>query len=274
LRKIDAFIEFFGTLFRNELRRSKLQGSDMHRGDLEQGVAAAARLLSIRGRVLPSTATRVNLLGHMADGAVVEGETEIVAYPQPIRRIFLRPEVVEPPLKVLAAIRRARAIILGPGSVYTSVIPPLLVAGIADAVAKSRAVKVYVCNVAPQRGETEGYTAADHVRAVADHGGNQHLFDYVLVHTDKTVRSHRQDRDACRVVVPHVEEIRAMGYIPISADVAAAGGEGHDPMLLAQTLIGLLPSCFSPRRLSSSILSPILDDTGSHTTLRSVAKEH
>ena len=141
-------------------------------------------VLAITGRVLPVTNENVQLLADFDDGATVKGESEIAEYKKDLRRridrVYLAPEHPAALAACLDAIRDADLIILGPGSLYTSVIPNLLVSGISEAIHESDAVKVYVMNLMTQTGETAGYTAVDHVRALFDHGG-EGLFDYTLV---------------------------------------------------------------------------------------------
>jgi uncharacterized cofD-like protein len=152
-------------------------------GDFEQAVEETSRVLAIRGRVLPSTVESVVLIGEMEDGGKVVGETQIADDPRAISRITLSPENPKPIPEVLSALRSADVILMGPGSVFTSVIPNLLVKEIVEAVEQSKApLKVYVCNVMTQRGETDKYTASDHVKMIEAHAGRR-VFDYVMVNT-------------------------------------------------------------------------------------------
>jgi len=150
-------------------------------GDFASAVKAAERSLCARGRVYPSTVADVVLHGIDRSGVEVIGQARLASNPTAVSRAYLEP--TEPPAnpEALEAIASADAIIIGPGSLYTSVIPNFLVAGVADAVAKSKARRVYVCNVANLRGETAGLDAADHVQALFDHGLRGAL-DRVLVH--------------------------------------------------------------------------------------------
>lgn len=150
-------------------------------GDLEQAVAASSKVLAISGKVLPSTLTDVSLWAEMEDGRLIEGESNIPKAGGKIRNIGCIP--ANPPAlpAAVAAIEEAEYIIIGPGSLYTSIIPNLLVPDIYDAIASSNVPRIYVCNIMTQPGETEGYTVSDHIREI-DRIGKHQLFDAVLVH--------------------------------------------------------------------------------------------
>ncbi len=148
-------------------------------GDFEQAVIESGRVLATHGRVLPTTLEDVRLGARLVDGRVVTGETSVGHSPAPIDRIFLepaRPRGYEP---AITAILEADLVVLGPGSLYTSVLPNLLVDGVREAIRFSRARTVYVCNVATQQGETDHYDVEDHVRAIVSHLGDSSL-DFVL----------------------------------------------------------------------------------------------
>jgi uncharacterized cofD-like protein len=219
-------------------------------GDFEQAVKESSKVLAIRGRVLPATTEHVILRGEMEDGAVVDGETTIVDHPGPIKHINLVPGDAKPLQEVLDAIRLANAIIIGPGSVYTSIIPNLLVEGLADAIAESDAVKVYVCNVMTQVGESDRFKASDHVKAVVSHSGRK-VFNYVLV--NKEVPSIRllekYQSVGAELVVPDVDAIREMGYKPITGNfISQTQVVRHDPQKLAQAILRLvMEKSFLPR---------------------------
>ena len=147
-------------------------------------VEKMGEVLSITGRVLPVTIDDVHLRAYFEDGNVVNGETKIVAYKNErhsrIKRIELFPPTVSVLPECIKAIHEADLIVLGPGSLYTSVIPNLLVDGVVDAILNSDALKLYVCNAMTQPGETDGYTVSDHISELLDHAGGR-LFDYSLV---------------------------------------------------------------------------------------------
>ena len=150
-------------------------------GDLEQGVTASSQVLAIRGTVLPATLSDVSLWAEMEDGRLVEGESNIPLAQGRVRNIGCIP--ANPPAlpAAIAAIEQADYIIIGPGSLYTSIIPNLLVPEIAGAIAKAKVPRIYVCNIMTQPGETENYSVADHIEAI-DRICDRKLFDAVLVH--------------------------------------------------------------------------------------------
>ena len=150
-------------------------------GDMASAVKASANVLSIRGRVLPSTLDDMKLVAEMTDGRIIHGESQIPEAGGHINRLFTEPLNCKALPEVLEAIRNAELIILGPGSLYTSVIPNLLIKEISHEIAKSKAKKIYVCNIMSQPGETDGYSVSDHIKALLSHSGEEHLIDAVLV---------------------------------------------------------------------------------------------
>ena len=150
-------------------------------GDLEQAVAASSKVLAISGKVLPATLSDVSLWAEMEDGRLIEGESNIPQAGGKIKNIGCIP--ANPPALPAAvkAIQEAEYIIIGPGSLYTSIIPNLLVPEIRNALAKVKVPRIYVCNIMTQPGETEGYSVADHIREI-DRISKEKLFDAVLVH--------------------------------------------------------------------------------------------
>jgi len=150
-------------------------------GDFAQAIRQSSKVLAVRGRVLPSTMQSVTLGAEVADDQhQIQGESQIPRAGVPIERVFLQPDDVRGYGEAVQALLGADVIVVGPGSLYTSILPNLLVRDIAAAIRVSDAVKVYVCNVATQPGETDGYAVTDHLRAIENHVG-EGLFDYVLV---------------------------------------------------------------------------------------------
>lgn len=212
-------------------------------GDFEMAVKETSRVLAIRGRVLPSTVQNVSLMAEMEDGTVVEGETSILKAPGAIRSIYLNPPEVQPLSEALDAIHKAEAIIIGPGSVFTSIIPNLLVRGIPEAISRSKALKVYVCNVMTQPGETDGFGVVDHIRAIERHAPAVRLFDYVLMNDSVPSREllERYRREGADLVPPDVEGVRQMGYHPVVAPlISETEVVRHDPDKLASAVMRLL----------------------------------
>ena len=140
-------------------------------GDMETALKESSKVLAVKGRVIPASKVSVRLDAVMTDGTVVEGESQIPEVRKKIRRVQLFPKKVPAVPAALEAIENADAIILGPGSLYTSIMPNLLVEGVAKTLKKSKAIKIYICNVMTQPGETDKYSASAHVKAILDHTG-------------------------------------------------------------------------------------------------------
>ena len=161
-------------------------------GSFEEAVAESGRVLSVSGRVLPSTLHNVELvadvrLPHMSSEIRVAGESKIPESNGRVRRVWLEPNAPPAFPQAIHAILSADVIVIGPGSLYTSLLPNLLVPDLADAIRSSRALKLYICNVATQVGETEGFSCNDHIRAIEDHAGRS-LFDIVLVNNKSDIQ--------------------------------------------------------------------------------------
>ncbi len=150
-------------------------------GDMVRAVKESSNVLSIRGRVLPSTLDNMKLAAEMEDGRIIHGESAIPEAGGKIKRLFTEPAECKALPEVIDAIHDADLIIMGPGSLFTSVIPNLLIKEIAEAVAKSKAKKIYVCNIMTQKGETDNYSVASHVNALINHAGSRDILDAVLV---------------------------------------------------------------------------------------------
>ncbi len=150
-------------------------------GDMVSAVRASSRVLSIRGRVLPATLDDMKLVAEMEDGRIIHGESTIPEAHGKIKRLFTEPANCKALPDVIQAIKDAELIILGPGSLYTSVIPNLLVKEISEEIIKSKAKKIYVCNIMTQPGETDNYTVSDHLKALIQHAGSNKIVDAVLV---------------------------------------------------------------------------------------------
>ena len=216
-------------------------------GDFEKAVEATSDILAIRGRVLPSTTESVILVGELADGREVTGETKIASDPEAIKTIKLCPEDAFPLPQVLSAIRQADVIVLGPGSVFTSVIPNLLVHEIAKAVAKSHALRAYICNVMTQKGETDGFSASDHVTAIEEHIQSSlptgaKVFDYILVNTARPTPDtlERYLKTGSEFVEPDIEKLEKRGYRTVRGKfMSETNVVRHDADALAAALMKL-----------------------------------
>lgn len=214
----------------------------INNGDFEKGVRETSRVLNIRGSVLPSTVDHVHLRGEMDDGSIMDGETAIASSPLKIKRVSLVPGNACPLDEVLEAIAKAEIIVLGPGSVFTSVIPNLLVRGIPEALRRSEAKKVYVCNVMTQPGETDGFSAFDHIKAIEMHA-RQRVFEYVLVNkgqpSPELMDKYRKTGSV--LVEPDTDRIKAEGYRPITGNfINQTDVVRHNSDRLAEAIMRLL----------------------------------
>ncbi|MCH8274068.1 MAG: YvcK family protein [Armatimonadetes bacterium] len=208
-------------------------------GDFDKAVQEISHVLAIRGRVLPATLESVRLRAEMEDGSEICGEPNIVSSGLRIRRIFLDPADAAPLPEVLMAIAEADVIAIGPGSIFTSVIPPLLVPGVAQAIAESNAVKVYICNVMTQPGESDEFTASDHVHAFEANVGTR-VFDHVLL--NKAIPGEYLLKKYAgfgqEFVEPDTDRIRGMGLRPVAANlISETDLVRHDPMRIADSVI-------------------------------------
>lgn len=150
-------------------------------GDMFRAIKESSKVLAIRGKVLPSTLDDMVLIAEMEDGRIIEGESDIPKAKGRIKRLFSRPESPTALADAIKAIENADLIILGPGSLYTSVIPNLLIKEISTSICKSKANKVYICNIMTQPGETDDYSVSEHVEAIINHAGSSKIIDAVIV---------------------------------------------------------------------------------------------
>lgn len=149
-------------------------------GDFAQAVEKMSQVLNLSGTVVPAANERITLHAELEDGTIVTGESKIPVYGRNIRRVYITPEEVRPLPKAVQAIKEADLIVIGPGSLYTSILPAILVEEIRQAVLQAKAKKVYLCNLTTQAGETLQYTASEHVKALYDHAGEPFI-DSVLL---------------------------------------------------------------------------------------------
>jgi len=210
--------------------------------DFAKAVRVSSEILAIRGEIFPSTLADVHLRAELRDGRFIDGESRITKTRVPIKRLHIVPNRCRPLPETLAAIEEADLITLGPGSLYTSLIPNLLVQGIPECIARSKAVKVYIGNLMTQPRETLRYTAADHVRALNEHVG-RNLFDVVILNTRPFSSGllRRYARQRAEPVVNDLDETLALGVEPICAELLAEDHVArHDPMRLAELLLRLV----------------------------------
>ncbi|OBQ36037.1 MAG: hypothetical protein AN487_14070 [Anabaena sp. CRKS33] len=211
-------------------------------GDLEQAIAASSKVLAVRGQVLPATLSDVRLWAELTDGRRIEGESNIPKAEGKIVKIGCIPE--NPPAlpAAIKAIEEADYIIIGPGSLYTSLIPNLLVREIADAIAATDIPRIYICNIMTQPGETDGYSVSDHIQAIDKACDNKKLFDTVLVH--KKIPSAqaliRYAQQNAHPVFLDREAVIQLGRRIIPANILFEDENGavrHDPQKLAKVLL-------------------------------------
>ncbi|HVH31720.1 MAG TPA: gluconeogenesis factor YvcK family protein [bacterium] len=209
-------------------------------GDLESAIKETSKVLNIRGRVLPSAVEDVTLWAEFTDGSIVEGESKITHTHKRIRRVGLKPTDVGAVPEVLQALADAELIVLGPGSLYTSVIPNLLVRGVSDAIRASRALRVYVCNVMTQPGETDGFSASDHVRVLQELIAPD-IVTHVLVNVQpprNRALVARYMAEGAEPVRPDLDAVADLGVVPVGeALISEEHLVRHDPRRLALALL-------------------------------------
>ncbi|MDD5730261.1 MAG: YvcK family protein [Candidatus Omnitrophica bacterium] len=224
----------FGNLFITAMTRLT--------GDFEKAIKETSKVLALRGQVIPSTLSNVVLAAHYTDGSTTEGEDKIPKARLPIEKVFLRPASPEATPEAIKAIKEADIIVLGPGSLYTSIIPNLLIKEITDAIVSAKATKVYVCNVMTQPGETDGYSTSEHIKNLIKHS-HPRVFDYCVVNTGKipVALLKRYEQDSAYPVLNDRKNIENMGYRVIEEDIVATNDViRHDSGKLAKTILSFL----------------------------------
>ncbi len=225
----------FGNLFLTVLTKVK--------GDFLDAVEITSKILNIKGKIIPSTDEMVDIVAEFSDGKIIKGETQITEYGKQlkgkIKRIWMEPEDVIAPEDAVKKILSADFIILGPGSLYTSIIPNLLVRDIREAIIKSPAYKVYICNVMTQYGETDGYTASDHIKAIHD-TVEKDFINAAIINTtippDEVLR--RYMKENAEPVVVDAGNISRMGITVYAEDLLDKGTYArHNPEKLTRTLL-------------------------------------
>ena len=221
----------FGNLFLTALTNST--------GDFPKAVQLSAQVLAIRGRIFPSTAQNVTLEAELEDGTLVAGETRISRSRKRIRRVYLVPRRVRPLPEVLRALREADLILIGPGSLYTSILPNLLVEEVSEVIANTRATRVYIANLMTQPGETRHYSVADHIQAIYEHTKHD-LFDFVVINRSPLSPAVRRRYKAqgAEPVDPSLQELSQMGLSYVTGNFLQQGDVArHDQTRLARVLL-------------------------------------
>ena len=215
-------------------------------GNFEAAVLAASEVLAIRGEIFPSTLSDVRIRALLTDGSELTGETQIsgphmvgatVPEHAPIDRLFISPEDAQPVGGAIRALEEADVVVIGPGSLYTSLIPNVLIPRIASTLRQSRALRVFVCNVMTQPGETENYSAEAHLRALFEHAGL--VADVMLVNgrrPSEQILKHYENQGQTPVAID-LDAVREMGVQPFFGDIIAEGNfVRHDSEALARAV--------------------------------------
>jgi uncharacterized cofD-like protein len=219
-------------------------------GDFGVAIEKLSSVLRVNGRVYPMTLKDVNLAACLSSGVKVYGESQIpleaMKRGERIQRIWLEPEEVDAPAESVEAIASADCIILGPGSLYTSILPNLLVRELREAIARAKAPRVYVSNIMSQPGETDGFTVQDHVQVIRDHGGIG-LMDFCLIHTGEVPAKAlaRYEEDGAHLISYRKgegEQLHAWGIQPIAASFVevSKGYIRHDAHAISREIQAIL----------------------------------
>ena len=241
---------------------SQIGGNDFHRA-----VALAGKLLHVRGRVLPCTDEDVSLAAQFEDGSWVHGESQIPLAHRRIRRVRLRPPAVRALPASCDAVRAADLIVVGPGSIYTSLIPPLLLRDLRESIVRSRVPVCLVSNLMTEPGETDGHSAADMVRAIVRHAPGMRVH-YVLVNSTPLPRAALASYREVGAVPVRVDrdELRELGCEVVEAALVEPGPlVRHDASRLGQAILGLLTLAADGDAPVSSEYAPRWKSQGART---------
>ncbi|WP_293987911.1 YvcK family protein [Megasphaera sp.] len=211
-------------------------------GDVEEAMDATSKVLRVRGKVIPSSADKIRLNAEMTDGRIIEGESQIPHAHGKIKRVFTTPEHPKAIQSAVDAIKDADAIVLGPGSLYTSIMPNLCVPDIVDAVRTSKAPKIYICNVMTQPGETDDYSVSDHIKAINRQAGGK-LIDFVIANNgdvDPTVLQRYVAHGSHPVMIDKKEVAQTGATLILSDLINKENSATHDTKKLANVLFDLI----------------------------------
>lgn len=209
-----------GSLSGHSLGNLVLAAMNSYTGDFYTAVQKVSDLFNVKGKIYPIVNESVVLHAEMTDGTIVSGESNIPVKHKQIKRIFLTPDKIEPNPKVVEAIVYADVIVISPGSLYTSILPNLIIGGVVRALNKTKAKIVYVCNIMTQDGETDHYSAADHMQAIFNHIG-ENTVDTVIVHNQPIHKETlaRYVREGSEPVTYDKEKLRGFSLEVIEADI-------------------------------------------------------
>lgn len=208
-------------------------------GDFNHAIAEMSKVLNVHGKVIPAANKKVTLHAELTDGTIIEGESKIASCHAPIKKVYLEPQNVKPLPAAIHAIERADYILVGPGSLYTSIIPNLLVKGIGQAVVRAKGEKIYIANLMTQLGETINYTASQHIEAIHVHVGEPFI-ESILINEKElpsSIYEHYREENA-EPVKFDFENIEKMGIKIIKKEIARIhnGVVRHDANNLADWL--------------------------------------
>ena len=214
-------------------------------GDFAQAVQMSSQILATRGRIFPATNTDVTLAACMDDGSIVRGETNITASRRSIVQLIMEPADAPPLPETIAAIAQADLVTMGPGSLYTSLITNILVRGIPEALAATKATRVFVCNLMTQANESLGLSASQHIEKIMRHAGSPHrpIFDYALINTAPIAGAliEKYALEGQAPIEPDLDRIRALGIEPITGNFVHQGDVlRHDYDHVAEVLLRLV----------------------------------
>ncbi len=212
-------------------------------GDFVHAIKEMSTVLNVRGKVLPAANMSVILNAEMEDGTIVSGESKIPFSGKKIKRVFLSPQNIEPLPETIEVIRKADLIVIGPGSLYTSILPNLLVPKIGEEVCKAKAKKVYICNVMTQAGETLNFSASDHVKALYDH--MKCTFINTILVNEEEIPDHIKllyEEELAKPVHYDIEALKTLGLEVITDKIVCYDNSviRHDTNKVAKLLYGIL----------------------------------
>ncbi|MFZ0368516.1 MAG: YvcK family protein [Halobacillus sp.] len=212
-------------------------------GDFYQGIKEISRVLNVRGHIYPIANHSMNLHAEMEDGTIVTGESSIPKQQKKIKRVFVSPTPVQPLPEAVNAIKEADLIVIAPGSLYTSILPNIIIPEIGQALRDTKAKVTYVCNVMTQEGETSGYTAGDHLKALFDHIGRG-VINSIVVHNQPIEQKVKKAyaKENAEPVIYDIERIKSMGIEVVEEDIIDESQAmlRHDTDKLTQLLHSML----------------------------------
>lgn len=214
-------------------------------GNFYQGIKEISRVLNVKGRIYPISNESMSLHAEMKDGTIVSGESAIPLANKTIGRVFLQPEPVKPLPNAVHAIKQADLIVISPGSLYTSIIPNLIIPGIDTAIQEANGQVAYVCNVMTQQGETSDFTASDHIKAINHHIG-EGCIDSIIVHNEpisESIRNMYAEENAVPVI-NDIDKLRSMNLQVVEEDIIDRSRITlrHDTDKIAQLLFSMMGS--------------------------------